>query len=522
MAKQDKAAPIAKTPSPSTTTIAPATNPEEVAEKDLIEEYLAQHGLESALNVFLNQVVRDRPTDPYLVLGGLLQNRATSNKGIFLVSAKEIVDTSGYPTLLVCVHTGKGPFEASTASTTPGVHDTDDSSRYRGKGLRARDVSLYLQHLLEGMDPCNQAECDEKISSMADKVGRQACIALSIAVCKAGAAQKDVPMFEYIAALADVPIESACLPVPIFSLLNGGVFASNKLPVQEITIMPMGCATFQDALRYAGEVHLTLKELLDVKGNGHSNRGAFGGMTPQLMTCEECLSLTTEAVNKVKDQLKLAAIPITIGIGVDVAAHSFATVDDAGELCTYNIDKWMPIPKSVPKSSEELSELLRDWIKTYNLMTVVDPFEGHDIKVCSALNRTINSVAEGEVDGTIGGDVQCKLQVAGNTLLQCGLETLHEERACNTILIHLSEFTTISQVLHVVAQARVLGIALIMGCDAFASEDSFPMDFAIGVGCGQVKFGGLLSADAISRYNYLATFIDDPKAPVYVGTTFRR
>ncbi|OQR94549.1 enolase-like protein [Achlya hypogyna] len=521
MTKKDKAPALAPTPTASNTSV--ATNPEEAAEKDLIEEYLVQHGLESVLNVLLNQVVRDRPSDPYLVLGKLLQNRATSNKGIFAVSAKEIVDSSGYPTLLASVHTGRGRFDASTSSAAPAIFDTDDSSRYRGKGLRSRDVALYMQHLLEGMDPCDQTDCDEKIASMVDKIGRQACIALSMAVCKAGAAQKDQPLYEYIASLADVPIESACLPVPIFSLINGGTLASNKLCVQDISIIPIGCNSFQDALRYAGEVLLTLKDLLEAKGNGHANRGASGGLTPQLMSVEECLTTATEAVTKIKDALKLPAQQITLGLGVDIAAHAFATPDEAGDSCTYNIDKWMPIPKSVPKSSDELSELIREWVKTYNITTIVDPFEGRDIKVCSALNRTVNAVAEGDVAETgIGGDPQCKLQVVGHKLLQRGVETIHEERACNTILLNLSEFVTVSQALHVVAQARVLGIALMVGCDAMASEDAFPMDLAIGIGCGQIKMGGLLSAEAVARYNRLAAFLEDPKAPAYVGTTFRR
>ncbi|KDO21223.1 hypothetical protein SPRG_13723 [Saprolegnia parasitica CBS 223.65] len=518
MPKKDKAA----APAPTASTASVISNPEEVAEKDLIEEYLAQHGLESSLNVFLNQVVRDRPSDPYLVLGKLLQNRAMSNKGIFSVSAKEVVDSSGYPTLLASVHTGRGRFDASTGSATTGLFDADDASRYRGHGLRARDVSLYMQHLLEGMDPCDQADCDEKIVSMADKVGRQACIALSMAICKAGAAQKDQPLYEYIASLADVPIESACLPVPIFSLLNGGNLASNKLCVSEITVMPMGCASFQDALRYAGEVLLTLKELLDAKGNGHSNRGASGGLTPQLMSVEECLTISTEAVSKVKDMFKLPAQQIDLGLGIDIAAHAFASPDN--DSCTYNIDKWMPMPKSVPKTSDEFSELVREWVKTYAITTIVDPFDGRDIKVCSTLNRTINTIAEGEATETttIGGDGQCKLQVVGHKLLQRGVETIHEERACNTILLNLGEFATITQVLHVAAQARVLGIALMVGCDASASDDPFPMDLAIGIGCGQIKMGGLFSAEAIGRYNRLAAFLEDPKAPAYVGSTFRR
>ncbi|ETV68427.1 hypothetical protein H257_15590 [Aphanomyces astaci] len=512
--------PTSNAPTPSASTSSLASNPEEAAEKELIEEYLSLHGIENALNVFLNQVVRDRPADPYLVLGGLLQHRATSSKGIFAVSAREIFDANGLPTLLAIVHTSKGRFEGSTSSHTAAIYDTDDATRCRGKGVRSRDLTLYVQHLLEGVDPCEQTSCDEKIASMEDKLGRQACLALSIAICKAGAAHKDVPLFEHIASLADVPIENACVPVPIFSVVQGGVHASNKLFLQEITVMPIGCASFQDALRWGAELHLALRHLLDAKGVGHANRGALGGFAPLVNSTEEAIVLVKDAIAKLKD----AEPGIEFGLGVHVAAHAFATVSD-GEA-VYNLDKWVVGSKGLNKAGDEVVDLLREWCRVHQVMTIVDPVDIVDIKVASALNRSENEVLPDAATppGGVGGDPSVKVQVVGHAFLQhTKLETLHEERACNTILLHVSQFGTVTAAMQAVVQARVLGLSIIVGCDAGTLDDVFPVDFAVGIGCGQVKMGGLLSAEGVSRYNRFAGIAaDDPRAPPYTGATFRR
>ncbi|KAF0683497.1 Aste57867_24449 [Aphanomyces stellatus] len=508
--------PSSNGPTPSASTATLVSNPEELAEKELIEEYLAQHGLETSLNVFINQVVRDRPSDPYLVLAGLLQNRATSGNGIFSISAREVIDANGLPTLQASVHTSKGRFDGATSAATAAIYDTDEVTRFRGKGVRARDLALYVQHLLEGVDPCEQASCDEKVASMEEKIGRQACLALSIAICKAGAMHNDVPLFEYIATLADVPIESACIPVPIFSLLHGGTFGSNKMYIQEITAQPMGCLSFQEALRWGCELQLVLKDLLDAKGMGYSNRGVFGGYVPLVNTTDEALVLMAEAVKKLHETLQ--PTDMTIGVGVHVAAHAFATPSDGD--CVYNLDKWIPGSKGLNKSGDDLLEITREWVRQHNLKSIVDPFDARDVKIAGALTRAENEVAG--IGDTIGGDPTVKLQVVGHAMLRLGLETLHEERAVNTVLLHLSEFSSITAVLKAVTQARVLGLSIIVGCDAGTPDDTFVVDFAIGIGCGQVKFGGLLAADAVARYNRLAGFLEDPRAPPYSGATFRR
>ncbi|KAG9414037.1 hypothetical protein AC1031_013240 [Aphanomyces cochlioides] len=521
MSKKAKSTPSSG-PSPASSTGTLQSNPEEVNEKELVEEYLAQHGLENTLNLLVNQVVRDRPADPYLVLGDLLQSRATSGKGIFSISAREIVDSNGLPTLLASVHTPKGRFEGSTSSFTSAIFDTDDVTRFRGMGIRARDLSLYVQHLLEGMDPSEQAACDEKILSMEDKLGRQACLALSIAICKAGAVHKDVPLFEHIAALADVPIENACIPVPIFSIIHGSNFGSSKVFLQDITAMPLDCASFQDALRWGAEFQLVLKELLVAKGLGHSNRGVFGGFVPLVSSSDEALLLVRDALAKLKE-IHPTAVPIAIGI--DVAAHAFASAQPNGD-CVYNLDKWIPGSKGLLKSGDELMEIIKEWWRQHHITTVVDPFDVRDVKLASTLLRNVEDEAtsspQGEGNVGIGGDASVKLQVVGHDLLQLGFDVVQEERACNTVLIHLSNFSTVTQAIKSVNQARVLGLALMMGCDPGTTDDVFPVDFAIGVGCGQVKMGGLGTADAIARYNRFASFVEDPRSPQYAGAIFRR
>ncbi|CAK4084604.1 unnamed protein product [Aphanomyces euteiches] len=286
--------------------------------------------------------------------------------------------------------------------------------------------------------------------------------------------------------------------------------------------MPLDCANFQDALRWGAEFQLVLKELLVAKGLGHPNRGVFGGFVPLVSSSDEALLLVHDALAKLKE-IHPTVVPIAIGI--DVAAHAFASAQPNGD-CVYNLDKWIPGSKGLLKSGDELMEIIKEWWRQHHITTVVDPFDVRDVKLASTLLRNVEDEAtsspQGEENAGIGGDASVKLQVVGHNLLQLGLDVVQEERACNTVLIHLSNFSTVTQAIKSVNQARVLGLALMMGCDPGTTDDVFPVDFAIGVGCGQVKMGGLGTADAIARYNRFASFVEDPRSPQYAGATFRR
>ncbi|RHY23146.1 hypothetical protein DYB32_009294 [Aphanomyces invadans] len=305
--------------------------------------------------------------------------------------------------------------------------------------------------------------------------------------------------------------------------------------------MPIGCVSFHDAMRWGAELNLVLRDLLDAKGLGHVNRGAVGGFAPQLNSTEEAIVIVKDAIAKVKEVHPSSGI--SFGLGVHVAAHAFATVGVDGDV-VYNLDKWVAGSKGLNKGGygsfngrlhahllsydrDEVVDILREWCRQHQVMTIIDPVDIKDIKIACTLNRSENEVVDaGNSDAAdgVGGDPSVKVQVVGHAFLQhTKLETLHEERACNTILLHLSQYGTVTAAVQAVVQARVLGLSIIVGCDAGTVDDVFPVDFAVGIGCGQVKMGGLLSAEGVVRYNRLAGLsTDDPRAPSYAGATFRR
>lgn len=556
----------------------PDTDGEEVRERDLVEAYLSEHALEPALNDAINQIVADRPEDPFLVLSTLLYARATAKRGIFHVEVREILDGTGAPTVLVRLHTGKGVFAASCSSEANGLPDrlaaSADSDfgdfsdapvplikqRFGGRGYRKR-AELATQVLavkLLNLEPTDQVAIDSVLIALEPDVGRNVCLAASIAACKAGARYADMALVEYIAKLQDAPVESLCVSMPLFSVVNAGQYASNKLYAQEVFVTPASAVSFADAYQIGATFSDALRSQLDARGVGFTNVGSFGGFAPQLQTLAELFQILRAALDETKSRLETGSAgvatasitPLRIEFGVDFAASEFvlpppvsSTDDTSGDgsatrtAFSYNTDKWVPGSSGVLKTSEEMLDITRSALKELDIATVVDPFDCDDIATFAALlsaehdQDASTDAGDSTSDGTgsssrkrLGGDPNCAVQVVGKKLVVShGLETLHDERACNTVLLHLDHFATLSRALETIADARRLGLAVVLGAGAGQSSDApFLAALAIGAGVGQVKFGGLASADAIERYNELLLASEEPFAPGFVGDAYRR
>uniref|UniRef100_K3WWU0 phosphopyruvate hydratase n=1 Tax=Globisporangium ultimum (strain ATCC 200006 / CBS 805.95 / DAOM BR144) TaxID=431595 RepID=K3WWU0_GLOUD len=562
----------------------PAQDEAEVRERDIVEAYLSEHALEPSLNDVINQVVAERPADPFLVLSTLLYAKATAKRGIFHVEVREILDGNGVPTVVVRLHTGKGVFEASCSSETRGIPDKADpredpteaavplaKQRFSGRGYRkqAEKAERVLAEKLLNVEPTDQSAIDSILTVLEPEVGRNVCYATSIAVCQAGAKYAELPLTEYIAKLHDMPLENLCVPMPLFSVVNAGKYASNKLFVQEIFLSPSSAVNFADAYQIGAEFNEALREQLETRGIGFTNVGAFGGFAPQLQTLAEMFQILRMALDATCTKLETgiamdaaSASPLRVDFGVDFSASDFvllppasASGDDAAGTSTtksllapspaedeprtsysYNMDKWVSGSAGSLKSSGELFDIIRSSIRELEITAVVDPFEKEDIKSFSALLSAEHDADDASgVDATdatnllrksdLGGDPNCCVQIVGNTLFQFqGLDAIHEERACNTILLQLHQFSTLSRALGAVTDARRLGLSVILGAAAGdpSSEANFLAAFAIGAGIGQVKFGGLCSAECIARYNALLLASEDTFAPAFVASAYRR
>lgn len=566
------------------------TDEEEVRERDLVEAYLNEHALEPSLNDVINQVVADRPEDPFLVLSTLLYTKATTKRGIFHVDVREVLDGTGFPTVLVRLHTGKGVFDASCSSEAKGLPDKPDpqedpsdpvvpltKQRFNGRGYRKRAerAALTLAEKLVNLEPTDQHAIDSILVVLEPEIGRNICHAVSVAVCKAGARYAELSLIEYIAKLHDMPVESLCLPMPLISVANAGRYASNKLFVQEIFISPTSAASFADAYQIGAEFTQALRDQLEARGIGFTNVGAFGGFAPQLQTLAEMFQILRTALDETRSKLEFgsaiacaSASPLRIEFGVDFAASEFVLPlptpassvsndlamksgstrslqpvggaqedEETRTTLSYNTDKWVPGSTGTLKTSDEMLDIIRSAIKELEISSVVDPFDKEDIRTFAALQSGEHDDQDGSGDSAalppdpgapvarknLGGDPNCRVQVVGKTLFTYqGLENLHEERACNTILLHLHQFSTISRALEAITDARRLGLAVILGAVAGQTDAGFLAAFAVGTGMGQVKFGGLAGADCIARYNELLVLSEDPFAPGFVTDAYRR
>ncbi|KAH0472383.1 MAG: hypothetical protein KVP17_002356, partial [Porospora cf. gigantea B] len=260
---------------------------------------------------------------------------------IVSIKAREIIDSRGNPTVEVDLTTKEGLFRAAVPSgASTGIYEAlelrdGDKSRYLGKGvLKAiENVNTIIAPALVGMDVTQQAAIDKKMVEELDgtqnefgwckqKLGANAILAVSMAVCRAGAAAGGLPLYQYVARLAGTSQNSYVLPVPAFNVINGGTHAGNKLAMQEFMILPVGAQTFKEAVKMGAEVYHNLKSVIKSKyGMDATNVGDEGGFAPNILSNFEALDILTEAI-------KAAGHEGKVKIGMDVAASEFWKGDE--------------------------------------------------------------------------------------------------------------------------------------------------------------------------------------------------
>ncbi|KAJ8372531.1 hypothetical protein AAFF_G00281820 [Aldrovandia affinis] len=246
------------------------------------------------------------------------------------IHAREILDSRGNPTVEVDLFTSKGLFRAAVPSgASTGVHEAlelrdGDKSRYLGKGVKKAVDHVNKEiapALLESKLSVVEQEKIDKLMLHLDntenksKFGANAILGVSLAVCKAGAAERGVPLYRHIADLAGN--KDVILPVPAFNVINGGSHAGNKLAMQEFMILPIGASNFREAMRIGAEVYHNLKSVIKAKyGKDATNVGDEGGFAPNILENNEALELLSSAIEK-------AGYTDKIIIGMDVAASEF-------------------------------------------------------------------------------------------------------------------------------------------------------------------------------------------------------
>ena len=277
----------------------------------------------------------------------------------------------------------------SGAST--GVHEAvelrdNDKANYHGKAVlkAVENVTKVIAPALisKGFNVTQQKEIDEFMIALdgtenKGKLGANAILGVSLAVCKAGAAAKGLPLYKYIAELAGN--KNIVLPVPAFNVINGGSHAGNKLAMQEFMILPTGASTFSEAMKMGSETYHHLKAVIKKRfGLDATSVGDEGGFAPNILNNKDALELIKEAISN-------AGYLGKIKIGMDVAASEFYKEGK------YDLD--FKNPKSDPTkwiSSNELADLYRSFTKDYPIVSIEDPFDQDDWDAWSKFTNSVS------------------------------------------------------------------------------------------------------------------------------------
>merc|ERR1712176_1735305 len=284
-----------------------------------------------------------------------------------------------------------------------------DKSRCLGKGVlkAVNNVNSIIAPKLVGMDVTKQKEIDNLMVQTLDgtqndwgwsksSLGANAILAVSMAVCRAGAASMQMPLYQYIANLSGKPTDKYMLPVPSFNVINGGSHAGNRLACQEFMILPVGASSFKDALVCGAEVYHTLKGVIKKKyGQDACNVGDEGGFAPSVQDNNEALDVLMEALQKSGHADK-------VKIGTDVAASEFYKEGK------YDLDFKNPASDpSTWKSGAELMKLYEEWTTKYPMISIEDPFDQDDWDSYALLLKTM-----GEKVQIVGDDCSLRTQSA--------------------------------------------------------------------------------------------------------------
>lgn len=275
-----------------------------------VQEYIDQHGLSKKVEEVINATVKERAENPEAFMAEYLKKMTPA--AITKIVGRQIFDSRGNPTLECDVYTHKGMFRGAVPSgASTGIYEAvelrdGDKSSYMGKSVfgAVRNINEEIAPALLGQDPREQSKLDEMMVELdgtknKGKLGANAVLAVSIAVCKAGAAEKGVPLYKHIAELAGN--SKLVLPVPAFNIINGGSHAGNALAMQEFMVLPVGASSFTEAMRMGSEVYHNLKSIIKGKyGQDACNVGDEGGFAPNIGSNSEGLQLVVEAIEKVK------------------------------------------------------------------------------------------------------------------------------------------------------------------------------------------------------------------------------
>jgi len=433
------------------------------------------------------------------------------------IKAREIFDSRGNPTVEVDLLTDQHLFRAAVPSgASTGIYEAlelrdGDKKRLLGKGvLKAVDnVNNIIAPRLIGMDVTKQTEIDKLMVETMDgtqndwgwsksTLGANAVLAVSMAICRAGAASMQIPLYEYIAYLSGRSTDKFVMPVPCLNVINGGSHAGNRLACQEFMICPVGASNFRDAMNIGAEVYHTLKGVIKKKyGQDACNVGDEGGFAPSVQDNNEALDVLMDAIKQSGHEAK-------VKIATDVAASEF-WINGKYDLDFKNKDS----PPEMKKTAEELMEIYKEWFAKYPFVSIEDPFDQDDWAAYSKFQAMV-------------GD---SMQIVGDDLLVTNPKRVQKALdigACNALLLKVNQIGSVTESIEAANMSMRNGWGVMVSHRSGETEDSFIADLVVGLRTGQIKTGAPCRSERLAKYNQLLRIEEElgPKA-VYAGVNFR-
>ena len=397
------------------------------------------------------------------------------------VIGREVLDSRGNPTIEVEVVLDSGasgraivPSGASTGSFEA-VELRDGGPRFGGKGVTRAvgNVNGEIAEVLAGRDALDQRSVDLALidadgTPNKGRLGANAILGVSLATARAGADELEVPLFRYVGG-----VDAHVLPVPMMNVINGGVHADNSIDLQEFMIMPVGAASFSEALRWGVETYHALATVLKTRGLSTAV-GDEGGFAPNLGSNEEAVTVLVEAIEAA------GRVPgDEIAIAVDPASSEF-----------YKDGAYVLAGEGRTLSSDEMVQYWVDLVGRYPIVSVEDGMAEDDWDGWAALTAALGGSVQ-----LVGDD----LFVTNETRLQRGIDS----STANAILVKVNQIGTLTETLGTMSLATRSAYGCVMSHRSGETEDTTIADLAVATNCGQIKTGAPARSDRVAKYNQL-------------------
>ena len=396
--------------------------------------------------------------------------------------AREILDSRGNPTVEVDILLEDGSFgrAAVPSGASTGAHEAvelrdGDKDRYLGKGvMKAVDfANRDISDAIMGLDAEDQRDIDRTMRDVdgtdnKGRLGANAILGTSMAVAKAAANARGLPLYSYIGG-----VSAHMLPVPMMNIINGGEHADNPIDIQEFMIMPVGAPTFAEGVRWGAEVFHTLKKGLSEKGLSTAV-GDEGGFAPDLASTRDALDFIIASIEQAG-----FSVGEDIVLALDCAATEF-----------YRDGEYRITGEELSLDSTCMAEYLAKLCEDYPIRSIEDGMAEDDFEGWKTLTDRIGDTVQ-----LVGDD----LFVTNPARLSDGIE----RGLANSLLVKVNQIGTLSETLDAVAIATRAGYTSVMSHRSGETEDATIADLAVATNCGQIKTGSLARSDRLAKYNQL-------------------